>query len=93
VSSGMVAALSLSSRMLGYEGGFEVPKYTMMRALADYISNPATSSFQPMNSNFGLMPALDEEGKMNKKQRAEKYSVRSLSALKEAVESNKDMFL
>ena len=64
----------------------------MMRALADYISNPATSSFQPMNSNFGLMPSLDEEGKMNKKQRAEKYSIRSLSALRSAIEKYKGMF-
>ena len=92
VSSGMIASLSLCNRILGVDSEFEIPRYTMMRALADYISNPATSSFQPMNSNFGLMPSLDEEGKMNKKQRAEKYSIRSLSALRSAVEKYKGMF-
>ena len=34
-----------------------------MGALADYISTP-NDKFQPMNANYGILPALDEKIKL-----------------------------
>ena len=43
------------------------PYYTMIGALAKYISTENTK-FQPMNANFGILPELDIKVK-DKKQR------------------------
>ncbi|HEY3298630.1 MAG TPA: methylenetetrahydrofolate--tRNA-(uracil(54)-C(5))-methyltransferase (FADH(2)-oxidizing) TrmFO, partial [Armatimonadota bacterium] len=45
-----------------------VPKTSMTGCLADYISSPETTTFQPMNSNFGILPKPAENIR-NKKER------------------------
>lgn len=48
----------------------------MIGALANYISTE-NDSFQPMNSNFGILPSLGEKIK-DKKTRYEELAKRSL---------------
>jgi len=57
------------------------PPVTVTGALADYISNPATVNFQPMNANFGVLPPLDERVKGGKKARYEVLASRALAAI------------
>ena len=55
--SGMIAGLSLASRLAGKE--FEpLPETTIMGALTRYISTE-NKDFQPMNANFGILPPLE----------------------------------
>lgn len=67
-----------------YAAGLELislPLNTMTGALINYIVT-ATGKFQPMNSNFGILPDLTEKIR-DKKKRNEIYSKIALEAIKE----------
>jgi methylenetetrahydrofolate--tRNA-(uracil-5-)-methyltransferase len=49
---------------------------TMTGALIDFITSSNSDSFQPMNANFGILPALEDKIK-DKKTRYQKYVDRS----------------
>lgn len=53
--SGMVSGIALAMR-LSKINPYLPDKNTMMGALIRYISNEGVINFQPMNSNFGLLP-------------------------------------
>ena len=52
-------------------------EYTIIGALAKYISTPNTK-FQPMNANFGILPELEGKKIKDKKERYMKLAKRSL---------------
>ena len=56
------------------------PEYTVIGALAKYISTP-NSKFQPMNANFGILPQLQGKKIKDKKERYKKLAERSLEKL------------
>ena len=73
-SSGFVAGLNA---VLGDTVVF--PKETAIGSLAHYVSDSAVTDFQPMNVNFGLLPAL--EGRIKKKDRKAAHAKRALETL------------
>ena len=79
ISSGMVSALNAIAK---YQNKEKVvfPEYTMIGALANYISTP-NSKFQPMNANFGILPELEEKIK-DKKLKYGKLADKALNILK-----------
>ena len=79
ISSGMVASLNAIAQYQGKEK-VRFSEDTMIGALAKYISTE-NQKFQPMNANFGILPALDEKIK-DKKLKYEKLANRALSILK-----------
>lgn len=79
ISSGMVAGLNAVSKMQS-TGKVEFSNYTMIGALAKYISTE-NEKFQPMNANFGIMPTL-EENIRDKKLRYEKIADRAMEYFK-----------
>ena len=52
---GMIAGIN-AARLIKGEEPIVFPRESMMGSLADYISNPETPDFQPMNANFGILP-------------------------------------
>ncbi|MDI6829007.1 MAG: FADH(2)-oxidizing methylenetetrahydrofolate--tRNA-(uracil(54)-C(5))-methyltransferase TrmFO [Armatimonadota bacterium] len=52
---GIVAGIN-ASRLLKGEELIVFPRESMIGSLANYISSPDTTEFQPMNANFGLLP-------------------------------------
>ncbi len=58
-ASGIVAGINAVARLNGSEA-LILPDFTMMGALLSYITNPATTNFQPMGANFGIIPPLAE---------------------------------
>lgn len=57
------------------------PDFTALGSLLNHITGGAESStFQPMNINFGLVPPLEQKIK-GKKERYSKYSARALESL------------
>ena len=58
-ASGLMAGIQAVCAQKGLPA-VEFPDITAMGALAHYISNPAVTDFQPMNVNYGIMPALEK---------------------------------
>ena len=66
-ASGLLAGVELAHRLLGLPA-VDFPRQTAIGALALYVSDQSVGEFQPMNINFGLLPALDQKvkGKRNR---------------------------
>ena len=75
ISSGMVAGINAASK-----NKITFSELTMIGALAKYISTE-NSKFQPMNANFGILPALEEKIR-DKKLRYTKLADRAIENLK-----------
>ena len=82
-SSGFVAGVNAAMAALGREA-VVFPRETEIGALAHYVSEGGiSSSFQPMNANFGIIAPFDKKVKGGKKARNEAYALRSLEIIKE----------
>ena len=81
-SSGFVAGVNAAMSALGREAVI-FPKETEIGALAHYVSEGGvSSSFQPMNANFGIIAPFEKKVKGGKKCRNEAYAQRSLEIIK-----------
>jgi len=80
-SSGFVAGVNAAMLALGREE-IIFPKETEIGALSHYVSEGGiSSSFQPMNANFGIIAPFDKKIKGGKKCRNEAYAKRSLEII------------
>ena len=80
-SSGFVAGINAALRALGKDP-IVFPRETEIGALAAYVSEGGvSSSFQPMNANFGIIAPFDKKIKGGKKCRNEAYAARSLEII------------
>ena len=80
-SSGFVAGINAALKVLGKDP-IVFPSKTEIGALAAYISEGGiSSSFQPMNANFGIIAPFDKKVKGGKKNRNEAYAARSLEII------------
>ena len=84
ISSGMVAALNAVEQYNRTGKKMEFSNYTVIGALAKYISTP-NEKFQPMNANFGILPELDEKIK-DKKLRYQTLGNRAIINIKNSKE-------
>jgi methylenetetrahydrofolate--tRNA-(uracil-5-)-methyltransferase len=92
IATGLFAALNIH-RQLQQQGSLTLPRETMLGALLAYITRPEaiTMSFQPINSNWGLLPPLENQVslKKNKKLRNQQYVERSLKQLQQVISLHK----
>lgn len=77
-SSGILAGMN-AARSLEGKGQYLPPETTMTGALCRYVANGGEGPFQPMGSNFGILPPLPE--KICDKR--ERYSALAERALKD----------
>ena len=54
-----------------------LPDYTMIGALANYISDESVADFQPMGANIGILPPLQEKIR-DKQLKAQAHADRAL---------------
>ena len=83
IATGLLAGINMAKFILGEEL-ITLPQETMLGALTHYISDEAHEKFQPINSNWGILPPVElpKKERKNKKLKAELMSQRSKSALK-----------
>ena len=83
-ASGFLAGVELAHRLLG-QPPVDFPRETAIGALALYVSSESVADFQPMNINFGIMPALGYKikGKRNKNAELSQRSLALIEALQE----------
>ena len=84
-ASGLVAGVALAHKILGKTLAF-LPKTTIIGAISNYISTADGKNFQPMNANFGILPALDEKIK-DKSAKKLAYSKRAIHDIKKYKEN------
>ena len=83
IATGLLAGINMA-KFLNGEKLLELPEETMLGALTHYISNPEHEKFQPINSNWGILPPVElpKKERKNKKLKAELMAERSLNILK-----------
>lgn len=82
-ASGLMAAFHLTRRLLG-KAEITFPRDTMLGALSHYISDETVVDFQPMGSNMGILPPLDERVR-DKQQRYLFLAQRAMESMKQTL--------
>ncbi len=84
IASGLLAGINMS-RYIEDKPLCELPSDTMLGALTHYISFPAHTNFQPINSNWGILSPIDSDKKIkkNKKLKNELLANRALNSIKD----------
>ncbi|MEM6885927.1 MAG: methylenetetrahydrofolate--tRNA-(uracil(54)-C(5))-methyltransferase (FADH(2)-oxidizing) TrmFO [Verrucomicrobiota bacterium] len=77
--SGLLAGRNAAAKLKGDEP-LELPRETMLGALAWYVTHAESGHFQPMKANFGIMPPLDPHVR-NKRERYQAYVTRGKEGL------------
>lgn len=90
-ASGIMAGRALADRLEGKEP-LDFPITTMMGALARYVSQSWSINFQPMGSNMGILPPLNEEfrGRDGKERKYKALADRALADLDKALEKSEE---
>jgi methylenetetrahydrofolate--tRNA-(uracil-5-)-methyltransferase len=78
-ASGLLAALNVWAH-LSDSDPVVLPTDTALGSLIAYATDPATSPYQPMHVNFGIIPPLPERVK-GKRERYAAYSQRAQESL------------
>ncbi len=86
VMSGLTVALSISGRDKGFD--LNIPRETISGALIGYVTGAETPDFQPVNANFGILPALSERIR-DKELRKKAYADRAIEAITDYAEWRK----
>lgn len=86
-ASGIVAGLNIA-RFYNGKPLITFPKETMIGALCHYITTANQTDFQPMKSNFGILPPLEKKIR-SKKDRKLMMSKRSLEILKDYIQKQR----
>jgi methylenetetrahydrofolate--tRNA-(uracil-5-)-methyltransferase len=81
IASGLMASLTIAHLIQGQTPPM-LPLETMMGALFGYITRPGVKNFQPINSNWGILPPLPEKIR-DKKVRNSRLAEHALLTLKE----------
>lgn len=84
-ATGLLAGLN-AARLLHGRLPVILPTNTMLGALCHYVTHAEAKHFQPMKSNFGLLPPPTQE--MPKSERYRWYSERALTSLRRFTRSN-----
>lgn len=84
IASGLLAGINMYKYLNG-EKLLELPQETVLGALTHYISFDGHTSFQPINSNWGILAEMemDKKTRKNKKLKNELLAKRSLETIKE----------
>ena len=81
--AGLNAARLLSNRLL-----LELPPETMLGALCHYVTHADMKDFQPMKANFGILPELNLEKKVGKREKGQAYANRAAAVLETYLQEN-----
>jgi methylenetetrahydrofolate--tRNA-(uracil-5-)-methyltransferase len=80
IATGLLAGMN-AARLIHGQTTLTLPQETMLGALCYYITHADLKDFQPMKANFGILPPLEMNGRLGKRERGRAYSERALAAL------------
>lgn len=81
IATGLLAGMNAARTFAGQEL-LQLPNTSMLGALCHYITQASDADFQPMKANFGIMPPLLSDKRLNRRGRAQAHAARALSDLR-----------
>ncbi len=88
IATGLLAGIN-AARLHQQEELITLPPTTILGALCHYVTHADLKDFQPMKANFGILPALEIDSKMGKRERGKAYAERALADLQLALSREK----
>ncbi len=80
IATGLLAGLN-TARLFHGEQPIALPETTMLGALCHYITHADPIAFQPMKANFGVLPPLNSDHRMDKIERSRLFAERAKASL------------
>ncbi len=80
IASGLLAGWNAARVMQG-QTSLELPRTTLLGALCHYVTHADLKDFQPMKANFGILPPLETNARLGKRERAAAYAERAAQHL------------
>lgn len=87
IASGLLAGIN-AARLLKNQNLLILPQETMLGALCHYITHADLKDFQPMKANFGILPELQLERKIGKREKGQAHADRAARALENYLQEN-----
>ena len=82
IATGLLAGVN-AAHVLHGEDPVTLSQTTMLGALCHYVTHADLKDFQPMKANFGILPPLEANSKIGKRERGKAYAERALADLLE----------
>ena len=89
IATGVLAGIN-AARQYHHMDVLTLPQTSMLGALCHYVTHASLKDFQPMKANFGILPPLETEAKIGKRERGQAYAERALADL-QSVLSEEDL--
>lgn len=89
IGTGLLAGINVT-RVIEKKPPLTLPRDTMLGALCHYITHASLKDFQPMKSNFGILPDLGIDKRMGKRERGRAHAERANNALETYMEKYLD---
>ena len=80
IATGLLAGWN-AARLLHGQALLSLPTTTILGSLCHYVTHASAADFQPMKANFGIVPPLNTNKRLNKRKRAAAYAERALEDL------------
>ncbi len=80
IATGLLAGIN-AARLHQHEEPIILPQTTMLGALCHYVTHADLKDFQPMKANFGILPPLEGNSKIGKRERGKLYAERAMADL------------
>lgn len=81
IATGLLAGIN-AAHLLNQQPLLTLPQDTMLGALCHYVTHADLKDFQPMKANFGILPPLDTDKKIGKRERGQLYAQRADMSLR-----------
>ncbi len=88
IATGLLAGIN-AARLHEQAELITLPPTTMLGALCHYVTHADLKDFQPMKANFGILPPLEVDSKIGKRERGKAYAERALADLQSALSREK----
>ncbi len=87
IATGLLAGINLA-RLIQNKTLYTLPQESMLGALCHYITHASLKDFQPMKANFGILPDLQLEKRIGKREKGQAYADRAAKSLDTYIQEN-----
>jgi methylenetetrahydrofolate--tRNA-(uracil-5-)-methyltransferase len=87
IATGLLAGINVA-RLAQGKSLLTLPQESMLGALCHYITHANLKDFQPMKANFGILPELNLEKKIGKREKGQTYADRASQTLEKYLQEN-----